>query len=81
MLSCFRILIELVVDTESVLFNSDCKIFLFFDKLTGSECTFVSGKTALALIHLVCYILMQKNQLPSCGILIARGLHHHSIYK
>ena len=45
LLSCLRILIELVVATESVSFNSDWEIFLFFDKLTGSECTFVSVKT------------------------------------
>ena len=47
LLSCLRILIELVVDTESVSFNFDWEIFLFFDKLTGSECTFVSSKTVL----------------------------------
>ena len=47
LLSCFCILIELVVDTKSVSSNSDCKIFLFFDKLTSSGCTFVSGTTVL----------------------------------
>ena len=29
LLSCFHILIELVVDTESVLSSTDCEIFLF----------------------------------------------------
>ena len=33
LLRYFRILIELVVDTEIVLFISDCKIFLFFSQV------------------------------------------------
>ena len=48
LLSCFRILIELVVDSESVLSNSDCEsVSSFFCKLAGSEYAFASGKTVL----------------------------------
>ena len=45
LLSCFRVLVKLVVNTEPVYSNSDCKYFLFFDKSTGSRCTLVSGTT------------------------------------
>ena len=78
LLSCFRILIELVGDTESISSNYDCKMFLFVDKLIGSNYTLVSSKTMLDSRDLL--RAMQKNQLFDCGNLITGGLHHHSIY-
>ena len=47
LLSCFHILIELVADTESVSSNFGFEILLFFDKLTDSECAFVSGTVVI----------------------------------
>ena len=78
-LSSFYIFIELAINAESVSSNCDCEIFLFFGKLTGSGSTFVSGRAVLDshdLLH-----VSAGNQLPACGILIADGLLHHSVYK
>ena len=78
LLSCFGILIELVVDTESVSSNS-VKSFNFLT--SGQVQDLHSFQAQLPFIHVVCYVLAQENQSPACDILIAHGLHHHSIYK
>ena len=77
-LSCFRILIELVVDTEDVSPNSDCEVFHLKKNLTGSKCALFSCTTCL--IHMVCYVSEQENQSPARGILIASGLNHIRVY-
>ena len=45
--SCFRILIELVVNTESASSNGNRKTFSFFDKVAVSRCVEVVGTAVL----------------------------------
>ena len=60
-LNCFRILIELVLDTTSISSNHlqivIVKSYFVFDKLTGSGCAFVSHTAVL----------------DSCGLLRVRA--------
>ena len=51
----------------------------FFAKLTGSLCTLVSG-TTMVNSHGLLRVNAEK-PVATCVIVIACGLHHHSIYK